>query len=402
MIELTSSAMESPGDWLLHRPALLRVTLNWLRRRSPVLKLGDKVLVLGHGQVADVLERPDEFGVRDLIADGLEFGDFMLGLDSRPQHDREKSHLNAATYGAADALLQRVEAIARVESNAAIDDALAKANPTCTLDIVADLADRVAGACVMELFLGLDVANMPLAARAALIGHLRALGIAAIAGRKTPASKQAKDALDKAMGAVATPPPNSVTDRLCKAHVGPNEIKRNVTGAAMAGSATVARAMAQVVDELMRRPDVLGRARRDVAADPTCFAAERYALEALRFNPLFPFVQRRCMEDARISRGPQSAIAVTKGDRVFVSLLSAMLDETAVTAPDDFRLDRDPRHSLVFGLGMHDCFGREIAKVQMRVMLQALLTRSGELKRVSQLTYDGYAAVSMRVSWPTP
>lgn len=398
MIDQWLSTIKSPGDWLLHRTALLRSSLNWLRRRSPVHRFGDKVLVLGHDQVVDVLGRPDEFGVRDLIAGGLEFGDFMLGIDSRSQHDREKVHLLDATYVQSGGNLQRVRQIARAESSNAITAALAKGGSLATLDIVSELADRVAGACVIELFLGLDVQKMSPDERSARVNDLRSLGIASIAGRTNARSKSAYGNL---LTALQTPPmPHSVPARLSAAGVGKCEVLRNITGAALAGCSTVARAMAHVVDELMRRPDVLARARVDAAANPSGLAAERYALEALRFNPLFPFVQRRCTEDARIALGKQGSIRISSGSRVFVSLLSAMLDETAVTAPDDFRRDRDPKHSLVFGLGMHDCFGRQMARIQMSEMLQALLTRTGNLTRVSQIKFDGYAATSMRVSWP--
>ncbi len=54
---------------------------------------------------------------------------------------------------------------------------------------------------------------------------------------------------------------------------------------------------------------------------------------------------------------------------------SANRDEDVFEDPDAFRVDRTPNPHLAFGVGEHFCLGANLARLELRVMLRALLER---------------------------
>jgi len=54
---------------------------------------------------------------------------------------------------------------------------------------------------------------------------------------------------------------------------------------------------------------------------------------------------------------------------------SANRDELAFPAADSFDITRDPNLHLGFGHGLHFCLGASLARLEMRVMYDELLTR---------------------------
>jgi cytochrome P450 len=47
--------------------------------------------------------------------------------------------------------------------------------------------------------------------------------------------------------------------------------------------------------------------------------------------------------------------------------------------PDEFRLDRDPTLNLLYGAGIHVCPGAPLARLELRVFMEALLNAVGRL-----------------------
>src|SRR5207253_4819397 len=65
--------------------------------------------------------------------------------------------------------------------------------------------------------------------------------------------------------------------------------------------------------ELLSRPDKLARARA-AAADPATF--DGYVIEALRFNPAFPYFFRTCHTPTQLAGGTGHAVTVQPGATV--------------------------------------------------------------------------------------
>ncbi len=90
--------------------------------------------------------------------------------------------------------------------------------------------------------------------------------------------------------------------------------------------------------------------------------------EILRIHP--PLVTNR-----RVVRKPVQVAghAFEPGDRITLMWASANRDEAVFGDPDEFRLDRDPSQNLLYGAGVHVCPGAEVSRLQLRLVMKALL-----------------------------
>jgi cytochrome P450 len=53
---------------------------------------------------------------------------------------------------------------------------------------------------------------------------------------------------------------------------------------------------------------------------------------------------------------------------------SANRDEDVFGDPDEFRLDRNPADNLLYGRGIHACPGASLARLELRVLIEELLS----------------------------
>ena len=49
--------------------------------------------------------------------------------------------------------------------------------------------------------------------------------------------------------------------------------------------------------------------------------------------------------------------------------------------PDRIHLDRDQSQNLVFGAGIHDCVGVVVARLELKVALEEILSRTASIDR---------------------
>jgi cytochrome P450 len=78
-------------------------------------------------------------------------------------------------------------------------------------------------------------------------------------------------------------------------------------------------------------------------------------------------------EDTTIAAGTDRETEVKAGTTVFAGTLSAMHDERAIPDPDEFKVDRPYSDYMLFGYGLHSCYGEQIVKSQLPAMMTALL-----------------------------
>jgi cytochrome P450 len=148
---------------------------------------------------------------------------------------------------------------------------------------------------------------------------------------------------------------------------------------------TTAKGIVNTIDCLLSHPAALERARRAVEERDDA-ALDRIVYEALRLQPVAPFLIRECPHGARIEASGNGHEArhlrFDAGSRVFLLLSAAMRDGSrAHNAPDLTGFVLDPQHDealkplrqLVFGRAPHDCLGRELARAEIRQVLKALL-----------------------------
>ncbi len=75
--------------------------------------------------------------------------------------------------------------------------------------------------------------------------------------------------------------------------------------------------------------------------------------------------------------------SLAKGDQVLLMYESANYDETHFDDPETFIPDREPNDHVAFGVGSHFCLGSNLARLELRVMLDRVLDRIPDLALAS-------------------
>jgi cytochrome P450 len=154
------------------------------------------------------------------------------------------------------------------------------------------------------------------------------------------------------------------------------DIRNNLIGLIIGAVPTTSKAAVQALDQLLDRPQALEAAQRAARADDDRLMAS-YIFEALRFNPVNPLIYRRAARDAAIASGTLRARTVPKGTMVLAANLSAMFDPTKCDWPNAFRADRNADNYLLWGYGLHTCFGAHINQAMIPAILKPLLKSPG-------------------------
>jgi cytochrome P450 len=124
--------------------------------------------------------------------------------------------------------------------------------------------------------------------------------------------------------------------------------------------------------------------RRQIVEDPAIIPSA--VEELLRWESPVTTVPRMATRDIEVEGCPVHA-----GDHVGVTIGAANVDETAVPDACTVDLRRSPNKHLAFGAGIHRCLGSHLARVELRVTLEAWHRRIPEyaLAEGATLTY-GY------------
>jgi cytochrome P450 len=137
-----------------------------------------------------------------------------------------------------------------------------------------------------------------------------------------------------------------------------------------AGAETTFRAMGNCLHALLTQPAALERVRRDRTLVPKAIE------ETLRWETSVTVVSRRATRDTELRGCP-----IQKGTPVSAALGSANRDESVYADADRWDLDRElPEPHLSFGWGRHLCLGMHLARLELRVGLNAILDRLANLR----------------------
>ena len=72
-----------------------------------------------------------------------------------------------------------------------------------------------------------------------------------------------------------------------------------------------------------------------------------------------------------------------KDEKIMLMFESANFDEAVFDDPDAFRIDRNPNSHMAFGFGTHFCLGNQLARLELRLMIERLLARLPDLRLAS-------------------
>ncbi|HJP77515.1 MAG TPA: cytochrome P450 [Pseudonocardiaceae bacterium] len=146
---------------------------------------------------------------------------------------------------------------------------------------------------------------------------------------------------------------------------------------------------------LLSNPDQLAALRADPGR--TDAAIE----ELLRYLSIVPMTMRTALEDVEIDGTP-----ISKGETVVLYLHEANRDRKYYPAPDTVDIGRDAATQVAFSHGVHQCLGQQLARVELRIAIPALLNRFPDLRLAipsGDVPLRGNAAVagvtSLPVTW---
>lgn len=131
-----------------------------------------------------------------------------------------------------------------------------------------------------------------------------------------------------------------------------------------AGAETTRNAVAGGLLALAEHPQQLGALREDLDLLPT--AVE----EMVRWTSPSPSKRRTATRDATL--GGQS---IRAGQKVQIWEGSANRDSAVFDRADEFDISRKPNPHLGFGQGVHYCLGANLARLELRVLYEELLSR---------------------------
>lgn len=150
----------------------------------------------------------------------------------------------------------------------------------------------------------------------------------------------------------------------------------NIMGLLVGGIETTSQAIVQVLDLFIRVfPKKMAEAKK-YAKEGNNEKFDAYVWEALRFNPINPFVARLSSQDYTLAAGTARATKIPKGSVALISTRSAMRDEKQVPDADSFKTDRPNYHYMHLGFGAHECLGKYIGMVEITEIVKQILLRN--------------------------
>ncbi|OJH35123.1 cytochrome P450 [Cystobacter ferrugineus] len=130
---------------------------------------------------------------------------------------------------------------------------------------------------------------------------------------------------------------------------------------------------------LAEHPEDLARLRAQPDLVP------KFIEEMLRYEAPVQALLRIATADVTLS-----GVRIPQGDVVLALIASANRDERHYTEPDRFDLHRE-QPSIAFGYGIHYCIGAQLARMEARRGLEALLSRFSGFQRTSTALTWGQA-----------
>jgi cytochrome P450 len=291
----------------------------------------------------------------------------MLNMMDPPRHDAIRGLVNK---GFKPSTIANLEAELRERTDAILDTVVARGRCDFLRDVAAELPLQVTASLfgvpqedrhqIFEWTTAfVDYSDRELGQSSEKLRDA-AIGVATY-GRALVARKRAEPGDDMLSIVVhAEIPDESGTPR----RLTDDELIPFLTLLLVAGTETTRNAIAGGLLALIERPAEFAALRADRALLP------RAVEEILRWTSPTTYNRRTATRDTEL--GGQKIAA---GDKVTHWYPSANRDDAVFADAGVFRVARDPNPHLAFGHGAHHCLGASLARAEIRVVLEAILSR---------------------------
>jgi cytochrome P450 len=351
---------DPPAD-LRERPALSRLSYpdghtGWLGTTRDVARavLADPRFSIRYE--LQHLPIPSAFGVGPLPQ--AEPGDFT-GMDA-PRHTRYRRLLvGQFTVRRMRQLTERVEQV-----TAAQLDEMERMGPPA--DLVTSFAQPVPTMLICEL-LGVPYAEREVFQRNAILLTSSSGPEAGEAFGQAAAELQ--DYVGQLVAAKRAHPTDDLLSGLGTSDLTDQELTMIGILLLGAGLETTASMITLGTWTLLNNPDQLATLRADPGK--TDSAVE----ELLRYLSIVPMTMRTALEDVEVEGS-----LIRKGETVVLYLHQANRDPKYYPAPDTVDIGRDTATQVAFSHGVHQCLGQQLARVELRIAIPALLNRFPNLR----------------------
>jgi 4-methoxybenzoate monooxygenase (O-demethylating) len=159
-----------------------------------------------------------------------------------------------------------------------------------------------------------------------------------------------------------------------------------------AGVDTTVHGLSAVIHAFVEQPDQWERLRRQPGLARVAFD------EAVRLESPVQTFFRTTTRNIEVD-----GVVIPDGRKVLLVLAAANRDPRRWVDPDRFELSRDPSGHVGFGMGIHQCVGQHIARLEAEAVLTALARRirriepAGPAVRHQNNTLRGWKSVPLRV-----
>ncbi|MET9373611.1 cytochrome P450 [Streptomyces sp. NPDC002992] len=364
------------------------------RRHGPISRYthpGGKPgwLITGYDLVRSVLADP-RFSARKELLNVVDFelppappGEFLL-MDE-PQHGRYRKPLvGKFTVRRMRLLTERIEQI-----TTECLDAMEKAGPSA--DLVTAFAKPIPTIVICEIL------GVPYEDRGSFQEQIDTFMNGETSDEDLLAAYTAtQNYLAQLVAAKRANPTDDVLSELTDSDLTDEELQGIALILLAAGFDTTANMLSLGTFALLRNPEQLAALR----ADPSLI--DQTVEELLRYLSVAKSFMRTALEDVEVG-----GRTIEAGTTVVLSYNTANRDPERFADPHALDLRRDQGGHLAFGHGIHLCLGQQLARIEMRVALSALLQRFPTLRlavpaeevALRPETADIYGVKNLPVTW---
>lgn len=165
--------------------------------------------------------------------------------------------------------------------------------------------------------------------------------------------------------------------------VSEEELMGNVALLASGAAESTRTALSHGVHELMRNPEQMAWLREHADDIP-----DSAIQEIVRIASPFTHLVRTATRD-HVLHGNE----IHQGDIVLMLFAAGNFDERAINEPGTFNLAREKNPHVSFGRGPHQCLGKHVVSLEIKILLEELLKRTRDINPAGEISYvrDAYS-----------